>query len=70
MIYRKNRSFWKELDDNLIYYQKDTSSYKNYSHLRIRNISADKTMEYYNIAPKALGILNKENSYLNLFIET
>ena len=36
----KYRSFWNELDDNLIYYQNDNSHYfyLDYSHLRIRNI--------------------------------
>ena len=27
-------------------------------------------MEYLKIAPKNLGLLNKHNSYLNMFIET
>ena len=55
----KDRRFWKELDDNLIYFQNDTTYYYDCSHLRLKNIKADKTMEYLNIVPKTLGVLNK-----------
>ena len=34
------------------------------------NVNENKEMEYLKIAPKSLGLLNKHNSYLNVFIET
>ena len=49
LFYRNDRNFWKELDDNLIYYPNDSNVYYDYSHLRIRNIESDKTMEYIHI---------------------
>ena len=69
IIYRQDRSFWKELDDNLIYYH-NSNGYFLYSHLRIKNIKADRTMEYLSMFPKHFGVLNKEIFYLNVFIKT
>ena len=34
------------------------------------NVSTEKTMEYFHISQKSLGLLNTHNSYLNVFIET
>ena len=34
------------------------------------NVGSEEIMEYFTIAPKSLGLLNKYDSYLNLFIET
>ena len=64
----KDRSGWNELDDNLIYYK--NRGYYKFSHLRIKNIETDKMMECLNIVPATLGVINKENSYLIVFIET
>ena len=69
LLSEKDRSGWNELDDNLIYF-KNSSGFFKFSHLRIKNIKTDKMMDCLNIVPTTLGVLNKENSYLIVFIET